>query len=74
MGLKYYSYIKYSPLSDLFRQASIETENQLMDFSDSSWQDFPYTGRSTGSYIIFYEGATIYHGTNIPGTVDQSSA
>ena len=74
MGLKYYSYIKYSPLSDLFIQASIETDNQLMDFYDSSWQDFPDTGRSTGSYMIFYKGGTIDPNTNVPGPVYQSSA
>ena len=41
-----------------------------MDFSDSSWQDCPDTGRSTGSYIIFYQGGPIEHGTNVPGPVD----
>ena len=45
-----------------------------MAFSDSSWQDCPYTGRSTGAYIIFYQGGTIDHGTHVPGPVAQSSA
>ena len=27
-----------------------------MDFSGSSWQDFPDTDRSTGAYIIFIQG------------------
>ena len=45
-----------------------------MDFSDSSWQDCPDTGRSTGEYIIFYQGSPIDHGTHIPGPVAQSSA
>ena len=45
-----------------------------MAFSDSSWQDFPDTGRSTGAYIIFYQGGKIDHGTHVPGTVSQSSA
>ena len=40
-----------------------------MDFSDSSWQDFPDTGRSTGAYITFYQGGKIYHGTHVPVTV-----
>ena len=40
-------------VSDLLRQASIKIENQLIDFSDYNWQDFPDTGRSTGEYIIF---------------------
>ena len=74
LGLKYYSYTGDAPVYDLLRQASINTENQLMDFSDSSWQDFPDTGRSTGAYIIFYQGGTIDHGTHVPGPVVKSSA
>ena len=61
-------------ISDLMIQASIKTENHLMDFSDSSWQDFPYTGRSTGAYIIFYQGEPIDNGTHVSRTVSQSSA
>ena len=45
-----------------------------MDFSDSSWQDCPDTGRITGAYIIFYQGGPIDHGTHVPGPVAQSSA
>ena len=45
-----------------------------MAFSDSSWQDFPDTGRSTGAYIILYQGGPIDHGTHVPGPVAQSSA
>ena len=45
-----------------------------MDFSDSSWQDCPDTGRSTGAYIIFYQGVSIDHGTHVPGPVSKSSA
>ena len=46
----------------------------MIDFSDSSWQDFPYTGISTGAYIIFYQGGPIYHGTHVPVPVAKSSA
>ena len=56
------------------RQANIKTENKLMFFSDSSWQDFPDTGISTGAYIIFYKGNPIDHGTHIPGPVAQSTS
>ena len=45
-----------------------------MDFSDFSWKDFPDTGRSTGAYIIFYQGGPIDHGTHVPGPVAQSSS
>ena len=72
--LKYYADINDSPLSNLLRQDIIKTKNHLMDFSDSSWQDCPDTGRSTGSYIIFYQGMPIDHVTHLPGPVAQSSA
>ena len=45
-----------------------------MDFFDSSCQDCPDTSRSTGEYIIFYQGGTIYHSTHLPELVSQSSA
>ena len=58
----------------MLRQASTKTDNHLMNFSDSVWQDSPDTGRITRAYIIFYQGGTIDHGTHVPGTVSQSSA
>ena len=73
LGLKYYADINYEPVTDLLRQASNKTKNHLMASSDSSWQDYPYTGRSTGAYIIFYQGGTIDHITHVPGPVAQSS-
>ena len=45
-----------------------------MAFSDSSWQDYPDTGISTGAYNIVYQGGPIDHGTHVPGPVAQSSA
>ena len=45
-----------------------------MYFSDSSWQDCPDTERSTGEYIIFYQGGPIDHVTHVPGPVSQYSA
>ena len=36
LGLKYYSDVNDAPLTDLLRQATIKTENHLMDFSDYS--------------------------------------
>ena len=70
-GFKYYDDIKDAPLYDLLRQASINTQNQLMDLSDYSWKYFSDTFRSTGSYIIFYQGGTIDHGTYVPVPVSQ---
>ena len=73
LGLKHYANKNDSPLSDLLIQASINTDNPLMDLSDSSWQGCPDTGRSTVSYIIFYQGGPIYYGTHVPVIVSQSS-
>ena len=42
-----------------------------MGFYDSTWQYCPYIGRSTGAYIIFYQGGPIDHGTNITVPVAQ---
>ena len=62
LGLKYYSDMNDAPVTDLLRQSNIKTKNHLMAFSDSSWQHCPDTGRSTGSYFIFYQGGPIDHG------------
>ena len=69
MVLNYYADMNDAPVTDLLRQAIIKTENHLMAFSDYSWQDFPDTGRSTGAYMIFYQGGQIDHVTNVPGPV-----
>ena len=45
-----------------------------MAFSYSSWKYCPDTGRSTGSYNIFYQGGPIDQGTHVPGPVAQSIA
>ena len=74
MGLKYYDDLNYAQVTDLLRQANIKTKNHLMSFSDSSWQDCRDTGRSTGAYIIFYQGVPIDHGTHVLVPVAQSSA
>ena len=63
--------MKDAPLSDLLRQASNKNDNQVMAFSDSIQQDFPDTGRSTGSYMIFYQGGPTYHGPHVPVPVVQ---
>ena len=72
LGLKYYADLNDAPVRYLLRQANIKTKNHLMDFSDSSWQDCPDTGRSKGAYIIFYQGGPIDHVTHVSGPVAQS--
>ena len=73
LSLKYYVNINDAQVSHLLIQARIKTENHLMYFSDSIWQDCIDTGISTWSYIIFYQVGPIDHGTHVPGPVSQSS-
>ena len=42
-----------------------------MSFSDYIWKYCPDTGRSTGAYIIFYQGGITYHGTHVTGSFAQ---
>ena len=65
MGLKYYEDLNDAPVTDLLRQANIKTNNNLVAFSNSSWQDCPFTGRITRAYIILYQGGSIDHGTHV---------
>ena len=74
LGLKYYADLNDALVTDLLIQANINTKNHLMAFYDSSWQDCPNTGRSTGAYIILYIGGSIDHGTHVPVPVAQYSA
>ena len=52
-------------VTDLLRQDSIKNEKQLMAFSEYIWKYFLDTVRSTGAYIIFYQGGPIDHGTHV---------
>ena len=45
-----------------------------MYFSYYSWKDCTDTGRSTGSYLIFYQFGPIEHDTRVTGPVDRPSA
>ena len=72
--MNYYADMEDAHLFDLLRQAYIKTENQLIVFSDSGQKNFPDTGRSTGTYIIFYRGGTIDHGKHVPVIFSQSIA
>ena len=74
LGLKCHADMSDAPLSDLFIEARINNDNQLMDFYDYNWQDCPDTGRTTGACIIFYQYGPIYHGIHVPVPFSQSSA
>ena len=73
LGLRYCVDFNDAPGTDLLKQAGIKTKNHLMAFSDSSWQEFLDSGRSTVAYIVFYHGWKIDHGRHVPVPVAQSS-
>ena len=45
-----------------------------MVFYHYSYKYCPDTGRSAGSYMIFYQGGPIDHVTHVPGPFSQSSS
>ena len=49
LALNYYDNINDARVSELLSRDSINTENKLMYIYDSSWQDYPETGISTGA-------------------------
>ena len=46
----------------------------LLLFVDSSWQDCPDTGRSTGGFFLYQQGGIIDGGSFVPTPVAMSSA
>ena len=74
-GLTYYSDPARAPISELiFSQNIHPTESTFYVFADSSWQDCPDTGRSTGGYHIFYQGGIVDSAMTFPTPVALSSA
>ena len=74
-GLTYYSNVLDSPLAKLLFSHNIDPlESPLHIFADSSWQDCPDTGRSTGGYHIFLQGNIVDSAMTFPVPVALSSA
>ena len=72
-GIKYYANVKESPVYKICERNNVPYTD-LIGFSDSSWQDCPDTGRSTGGYKIFYHGGIIDANSCMPVPVALSSA
>ncbi len=72
-GIRFYPNADKSPINELLRTHEIET-NDIMAFSDASWQDCPDTGRSTIGYITVYQGGVIAANSTVPTPVAMSSA
>ena len=74
-GLTYYSNAVDSPLANLLYSQNIDiTQSAFIAFADSSWQDCPDTGRSTGGYHIFMQGGIVDSAMTFAVPVSLSSA
>jgi hypothetical protein len=73
-GLTYYSEVQNAPLAQLLFNENIDPTIPCIVYSDSSWQDDPDTGRSTGGYHVFCQGGIIDSATILPDPVAMSSA
>ena len=56
-GLSFYSKIESSPLYQLLKNNNIQiTDDTIITFTDSSWNDCVDTGRSTGGNLSLTQG------------------
>ena len=73
-GITFYRVIEDSPIHQLLEQAGEKNVKQLFGMHDSSWQDCPDTGRSTGAFVLFSQGGAVDYNTFVPSPVAMSSA
>jgi hypothetical protein len=75
-GIKFYSNVQPSPLYQ-FMVDNGNVEHALapiIQFTDSSFQDYPDTSRSTGGYLtLFIQGAVVEAVSTMPTIVSQST-
>jgi len=74
VGLTFYSDVMDAPVSRLLFENDIPPNHPLIAYSDSSWQDCPDTGRSTGGYVLFMQGGVVDAASCLPDPVALSSA
>ena len=55
-GLTFYSNIEHAPIYMMLKMNKITPSRKLFTLTDSSWDDEFDTSRSTGGYLIFYQG------------------
>ena len=72
-GLMYYRDYEKSPVHLFLRDAGIEIDDVIFGMHDSSWQDCPDTGRSTGCYLNFVAGGVVDFNSFVPDPVAMSS-
>jgi hypothetical protein len=73
-GVRFYSNIADAPIYQMLLNQKIEEKHPFFGFTDSSWNDDPDHGRSTGCFIITYMGGIVDHSSNVPDPVALSSA
>ena len=74
LGIKYYSKLRDSPVTKILSENGLDRNQTLIGFHDSSWQDCPDTGRSTGCHLLFAQGGVIDFSSFVPAPVAMSSA
>ena len=73
-GIRYYHNDEDSPIYKLLQRNNIPaSEDGLITFTDSSWQDCPDTGRSTSGRISTINGGAVDHGSRVPVPVAMST-
>ena len=73
-GLTYYSDPKRSPVYKLVHEfIKAHADAPLILFTDSSWQDCPDTGRSTGGLLLYHQGGLVDGGSFVPNPVALAS-
>ena len=73
-GIQFYKDIKQSPVYKLLHDNGIYiSNNTIVAFTDSSWNDCIDTGRSTGGYNILIQGGPVDYGSHLPIPVAMSS-
>ena len=74
-GLTYYADPSKSPIYHRIKDHTEgDPESPVALFTDSSWQDCPDTGRSTGGYLLYHQGGIIDGGSFVPIPVAMSTA
>ena len=75
LGLTFYADVKDSSIYESIKENSdVNPESPLILFTDSSWQDCPDTGRSTGGYLLYHQGGIIDGASFTPNPVAMSTA
>jgi hypothetical protein len=76
-GVTFYSSLERSVVHKIFGRTEALSKllkELFFTMSDSSWNDDPDYGRSTGCYETFYMGGVIDHSSNLPDPIALSSA